>query len=179
MSAAKRSKVGKMATKPKKETGLPWHPAACAFPIIEQDLKDMTADIRVNGQRVPGKAFENRDGIIIGLDGRLREGACLKLGKTFHYELLAVKDDMEGFLVVKSLNGTRRHLRPSGRAVIAARWMPNFADAAKERQKAGKAILPEGQKGQTREVVAKLWNVSPRLVQDAATVLKKGTEALI
>lgn len=159
--------------------GLKWHPAARAFPLTQHDIDQMTADIGINGQRVPGKAWKKADGTIEGLDGRLRAIGCKNNNRPFVYELLDLTDPMQPYEVIVSLNRTRRHMGTSVKAMVAARWMSHFEKAAKSRMFAGVAELPQGEeKGRTREIVAKIFGISPRLVQDAVTVQKKGCEAL-
>ena len=177
--AAEKKRLLEMARR-KKGKEMKWHPSACVFPINQSDLDAMIEDIKRNGQRVPGKAWKNPTaGDTEGVDGRLRARACEVLDIDFEYEILDLPDDLAVLMLVNSLNGTRRHLNQSQKAMSGAKQLPLFSAAAKQRQLAGKAILPEGEKGQSRDIVAKMLNVSPRLIQEAITVLKKGCDELI
>ncbi len=166
----------------KKKAGevIKWHPAACVFHVTQADLDTMIRDIKENGQRVPGKAWTNPvTGEIEGIDGRIRASACEAIDIDFEYEVLNLSDDLEVIGLVNSLNASRRHLNQSQRAIIGARQTPLFSAAAMQRQLGGKANLPEGPNGQARDIVAKMLNVSGRLVQDGLTVLNKGCDDII
>jgi hypothetical protein len=159
---------------------LEWNLAACAFPYTDQDVAAMKESMAAKGQLVPGKAWINpQTGKIEGYDGRIRQAGCRALGIPFEFEIVDLPDQLAVCEEIGAFNGTRRHHSYSQRAMSGARMMPFYAEAAKERQRKGQADLPEGQKGQARDVVAKLVNVSSRLIQDAVYVLNNGIEELV
>jgi hypothetical protein len=85
---------------------------------------------------------------------------------------------------VISVNLNCRHLTEAQRATIAAKTLPMFEAAAKERMLLGKktepnpvADLPQGQGvGKAREHAAKQFNVSPRSVQTAKQIEKQAPD---
>ncbi len=165
------------------------HPAATIFPMMAKaDLEELARDISAQGQREPiamiGKEI---------LDGRNRWDACRMAGVvplTFqvdveHHEGEAPFDPVT---FVLSANLHRRHLTESQRAMIGARAMDLYKAEAKKRQRdAGKATgrgnkkvqanLPEP--FQARDEAAAAVKVSGRSVQNAETVLKKGSPELV
>jgi hypothetical protein len=179
-SANEKRSGMEVAKKTKKSVEIKVHSSACIFRISQTDLNAMIEDIKANGQRVPGKAWKNpTTGEIELVDGRIRASACDALGMDFNYEIIDLADDLEVLRLINSLNVSRRHVNQSQKAMIGARQVPLFSAAAKQRQLAGKANLPGGQKGQARDVVAKMLNVSSRLIQEGITVLRCGCGELI
>ncbi len=146
------------------------HPACAAFPMLSDgELDKLAADIKANGQRHPIIIYS---GWKI-LDGRNRLEACRRAGvePVFHDVINEFEsgDDDEIVRYVISTNLHRRHLNESQRADVAAKL---------ETMKHG------GVRGQdadlhlemTREKVAELLNVSPRLVASQAKVRKADPE---
>lgn len=153
------------------------HPIAEIFPLLEGKAFDaLVADIREHGQREPVIVWEDKI-----LDGRNRWRACKRAGidpKTKFFR----GDAKAALALVLSLNLHRRHLNESQRALVAVEVERMFADAAKERQRAGgrekgKANLPEAR--QARDDAASALNVSPRLVQDAKKVATKAAPEVL
>lgn len=158
------------------------HDAATIFPMMgETALQDLADDIRSHGQR---DAIELLDGLLI--DGRNREKACELAGVEPHYRELKSGVDPVSHVLSKNLH--RRHLSDSQRAMIGARAKAAYAVPAKERQVASlkkgtnspvKEKLPEREKVQSRDLVAKTVNVSGKTIDFATTVLTKGSPELV
>lgn len=164
------------------------HPVCDLFPeMAKEEFAALCEDIAKRGQLVP---IWTHDGRII--DGRHRWRACTLLGKAPKFQ----EWDGTGSLVefVVSLNLHRRHLDTSQRGMLATRIMDalkeegerRMADGGRkgrESQKRPLANLPEAdlepetvceadppEEWTAREQAARMVNVSPRLVQDAAKV---------
>ena len=107
------------------------HPAADAFPMMDDGrYGELLADIRENGQREP---ITLCDGMI--LDGRNRYRACLEAG----VEPVARKFEGDPWAFAWSLNGARRDLEATVRALIfkrcedgSAKWAKRPAKIAEE-----------------------------------------------
>ena len=107
------------------------HPAADAFPMMDDGrYGELLADIRENGQREP---ITLCDGMI--LDGRNRYRACLEAG----VEPVARKFEGDPWAFAWSLNGARRDLEATVRALIfkrcedgSAKWAKRLAKIAEE-----------------------------------------------
>jgi ParB-like chromosome segregation protein Spo0J len=108
-------------------TELEFHEAANIFPLDEDHLEDLAADIRKNGQQVAIELFDGRI-----LDGRRRYLACNKVGIEPKFREVKVSDPIA---YVLSLNLYRRHLNPSQWAMVGARARDIYDRQAKERQK--------------------------------------------
>lgn len=166
-----------------------FHDAANIFPLDEQSIDALAADIRRNGLAVP---IETMAGKI--LDGRRRWLACRKIGATPPMKEVSPDDPVA---YVLSLNLHRRHLSPAQRSMVGARAREVYDRQAKERQKdaaskAGKASgasrrgetnvpenLPEPSKGDARDQVGKAIGVSGTSIDHATKVLKQGTPELV
>ena len=106
-----------------------------------QEFKDFKLSINA-GQQFPIVIYEN-----IVIDGRQRLKACQELGK----KIMAVNwkgtGSVEEFIYAS--NVARRHLNAGQRAAFAVKILPNIAEEAAQRKKAGKAIdhvekIPQG-----------------------------------
>lgn len=159
------------------------HPAANVMPEMpDKEYQELKADIEAHGLLT---MIEIAEGKII--DGRHRYRACQELGIELTVDNFW-EVDLEGMTAgqyVWSLNGNRRHLTESQRSACFYELVGREAEEkAKQRQKdAGgdkKALvakLPEALGStRSRDEVAKAAGVSPRTVQDAATVAKKDPE---
>jgi site-specific DNA-methyltransferase (adenine-specific) len=103
------------------------HPAADAFPMMDATrLDELKADIAANGQREP---ITLCDGMI--LDGRNRYRACIDLGLEPH--IREYSGDPWAF--AWSLNGARRDLEATVRALIFKRCEDGSAKWANRRAK--------------------------------------------
>ena len=136
------NKTGFIASSGREEGKMTTHPAADAFPMMDQNrFQDLVDDIREHGQHEP---ITLCDGMI--LDGRNRYKACLELGinpKTKDF-------DGDPWAYVWSLNGERRDLVAEQRFIIwdycngqSAAWQAEKAriqaEANRKRSEAAKA----------------------------------------
>ena len=147
-----------------------YHEAANIFPMMQDiEYKQLCADIKANGLLEPIVMYENQI-----LDGRNRYEACIECGVEPQYRQWNGKGNVIDFVV--SMNMSRRHLNSSQLAMCAAEAKKMLAVQAKVRQLAALkqgdnapvvANLPQRDKGRAREQAAKMFNVSPRYVQDA------------
>jgi hypothetical protein len=97
------------------------HPAAGLFPMMAEDeLRDLAADIKKNGQREPIYVYKCQV-----LDGRNRRRACAVAGVRPYYEWLNAPDqdldDPLAFVLSKNLH--RRHLTAEQRREIVSRLL--------------------------------------------------------
>lgn len=153
----------------KKQTspGYEYHDYANLFPLAEgQPLAELAADIQANGQAEPIMLFGGKI-----LDGRRRDLACLKAGVEAKYAKFK-GTEAEALAWVISKNLHRRHLDESQRAMVAAK-VANLGKGRPELNAQNCAF------NSTQEEAAKSLNVSKRSVQNAATVQKNGTPALV
>ena len=119
------------------------HPFADHLPLLsDQEMSDLAADIKANGQRLP---IIRCNGVII--DGRNRLKACEIAGVEPNIrdreDVLKTDSDVAKFII--SINLSRRHVLPAERAAIAV----ELIDAMKkdeERVAAEKAKEPENKK---------------------------------
>jgi hypothetical protein len=110
-------------------TGIPTHPAASLFPLLEgDDYQQLKDDIEKHGLLEP---IWLCDGQI--LDGRNRFRACEELGIKPEFRSYEGDSPIE---YVWSLNGVRRHLSKSQRAAIAVEMLPHLETEAKARSAA-------------------------------------------
>ena len=154
-----------------------FHPAADLFPLLEgEEFEALKESIREYGQLEP--IVTSRDKEI--LDGRNRYRACMELGLTPKFYPLAVghKDTLESVYAVET-NIKRRNLTASQRAQISADARGLFEEEAARRRKAtqkndaAKAVsanLREQEKSKASESVAEVFNISPRLADQAKRV---------
>ena len=92
-----------------------FHEAANIFPLDDEHLDQLAADIKANGQHVP---IEILDGKIV--DGRRRSLACRIAGVQPVTRAVSPEDPVQ---YVLSLNLHRRHLTPSQASMCAARGL--------------------------------------------------------
>lgn len=160
------------------------HPAADVFPLMEgEEFAALVADIKAHGLRDPIWRMWVPDGQFrkaLILDGRNRLRACIQARVVPAFRDY---DGDEPMAFVWSLNAARRHMNPSQEAMARARALPLFQAEAKGRMFAGVRVnppanLPEG-KGDARDAAAAGSSVSGRTIQHAATVLTRGTPALV
>lgn len=152
-----------------------YHPFSNIFPLLEgAAFAEFAANIEKRGLEQLIVLFEGKI-----LDGRNRYRACLETGEKPRFKEYE-GDDPIGF--VMSLNLSRRHLDASQVAMVGARVMPMYEALAKERMRAGgreKVVANLPQAGKAREQAAAAVGSSPRSVQSAVSILKKGTPELI
>lgn len=165
-----------------------FHEAASIFPLDEEHLDELAADIKETGLQV---SIETLGGKII--DGRRRYMACEKAGVQPRYREVKVVDPVA---YVVSLNLHRRHLTPSQLSMVAARatvLRDKLSAEAKQRMsngggdkksrtaKSGKENLPDpiADAGQSRDQTGKLFGVSGKTVDHATRVLKTAVPEVI
>lgn len=112
------------------------HPVARMFPPMEDgEFAALCMDIREHGLLEPIVRCEYEGETVI-LDGRHRFIACLESGMAFDdIKFVDYEGDTPVAFVV-SKNKTRRHLKPSQLAMIAAGIKPLYEKEAKKRQEA-------------------------------------------
>jgi len=105
-----------------------FHSACTVFPQLgEVELKDLAADIAINGLRNPIVLYKNKI-----LDGRNRYLAC-RLSNVEPRFAEFDGDDPIGWVVSQNL--VRRHLSASQKAVVALDLLPLLEKEAKGRQR--------------------------------------------
>jgi hypothetical protein len=167
------------------------HEAAGLFPLDEASLPELADDIRRRGLLESVKLFDGKV-----LDGRRRLRACELAGVQPRFEHVATDDPIA---YAWSLNGPRRHMTPSEKAMAGAKMRAIYDRQAKERQKeaavkAGKASgvsrrgeanvpvnLPEGSSasGDSRDKVGRLVGVSGKTIDFATKVIEQGVPELV
>jgi hypothetical protein len=107
---------------------IPVHPAADAFPMMEEEeLEELAADIEVNGLQQPlVLEVVMPNGRLTGemflIDGRNRREACQRAGVVPDYVLL---DGQDPVAYILSANINRRHITKGQRAMIMAKIYPD------------------------------------------------------
>lgn len=166
------------------------HPAANLFPLMnESELRELAKDIRTHGQKEPCVFYQDQL-----LDGRNRWRACQLLGTEPEFRIIDGYKGFDPLKFVLSTNLHRRHLSGSQRAMIAARARSVYQARAKQRRRdGGKAagrgrpqsnkkkdgeILPEPIAGRARDQAGATLGVSGKSVDQATTVLVKGSREL-
>lgn len=150
-----------------------FHPAAEIFPLHEETIAELAADIKAKGLLCPIELFHGDV-----LDGRRRLKAC-KIAK-IEPEFVDVEPaDPVGYVL--SLNLHRRHLTPSQLSMVAARARDIYDQAAKERQKRKPAdsVVENLPQQKARDAAGKQVGISGKTVDFATKVLKQGTPELI
>lgn len=155
-----------------------FHEAANIFPLDEEHLEELVADIRQHGQQVP---IETMAGKV--LDGRRRWLACEKAGVE---PVTREVNPADPVAYVLSLNLHRRHMTTSQRSMVGARARKIYAQRAKERQLGGLKTgnqLPVPQKsterGDTRSIAGKAVGVSGFSIDNARKVIEDGVPELV
>lgn len=154
------------------------HPAAELFPMMEeQQIKEMADDIRLNGLREPITMCEGKV-----LDGRNRLKACERAVVEPSFVELTPGESPAAF--VWSKNYARRHLTISQRSMAAIKMQTMTAKESKERMvrggtlavRQGVEIIPQAEKGRTRDKIAEIVDVNPRYISEAMTIQKQSPE---
>jgi N6-adenosine-specific RNA methylase IME4 len=142
---------------------LEFHPLAQIFPLIEgAEFDELVEDIRTHGVRQPIWICEDQI-----LDGRNRYRASAAAGVDCPMKEY-LGDDPLAFVI--STNLKRRHLNETQRSMVAAK-LETLRHG--DNQHSGDANLHV-----QRDKAAKMLNVSPRSVADAAKVRDKATPEL-
>lgn len=164
----------------------PIHEAADLFPLEEETLDALAADIRERGQ---AKDIELYEGKV--LDGRRRLRACNLAGVAPRFRDVTA-EVTEPVAYVLSLNLHRRQLTPSQKAIVAARVREMYDRAAKERQKASggdrksakeKSVvekIPQPAAGtKSRDAAGKAVGVNGKYVDHATKVLANAVPEVV
>ena len=113
------------------------HPVADLYPLNQENVDAIAADIKANGQKLPILTLQ--DGRIV--DGRNRYMACQKLGippKTECIENGKPLSDEELVTIARSHNGKRRQLSKMQAACVAAlEWKMLHPEESRGRPKLG------------------------------------------
>lgn len=142
-------------------TQVPFHPAADAFPALEgAEFDALVEDIRQHGQREP---IVLHNGMI--LDGRNRYRAVTLLSMKPKFVEWDGIGTPEAFVISKNI--MRRHLTPSQRAMLVAK----FTNLSKGQR----ADLVNTTSGLSIRQAAEIAGVSRAVVQDAKSVRERGT----
>lgn len=163
---------GVPAPTPMRVEDLRFHPLAdCVPPMGEAERALLREDILARGIQAPLEA--TAEGVV--LDGRHRLEMARELGLSRVPVYVVATDDEVAYMLRAALN--RRHLTASQRAAIALELGDHevACEQGRARQRANlrqfaevATLPPRGER--SREVAARQAQVSPRLVQDVATV---------
>lgn len=160
-----------------------FHEAANLFPLDDENIDALAADIKAHGLLCPVEIFEDKI-----IDGRRRFMACRIAGVKADFVEVSPDDPVA---YVLSLNLHRRHLTESQRTMVGARARDYYDKLAAERMKAGKGRdgsggrgnkknpmenLPQGLTG--RDDAGRAVGVSGRSIDFGTTVLTKGSKQL-
>ena len=154
------------------------HEAADLFPMAEESLSDLAADIAKHGQLVPVELYEGKI-----LDGRRRWRAC-EMAKVRPKTKEVRPEDPVAYVL--SLNLQRRQLTPSQLAMVAARARSIYDRQARERMAEGgrggceaKGVENLPPLSKARDAAGKAVGVSGKSVDFATKVLTKGVPELV
>lgn len=144
-------------------SGLPFHPLADLFPLLEgAEFDELVSDIRVHGLREPVVVL---DGMI--LDGRNRYRACRAAEVAYDTRSF---DGTDPVAFVISANLRRRHLSESQRAMVAAK-LANLSHGGDRRSDQAANLPLETQVLFVSQTdAARFLNVSERSVRAAKGV---------
>jgi N6-adenosine-specific RNA methylase IME4 len=144
-----------------------FHPLADIFPLMEgAEFAEHVADIKKHGVRLP---ITMLDGLV--LDGRNRVRAAAAARVEIPPDMFRVFDpkiDGDPLAFVISANVKRRHLNASQRA-----WIASEVETLKQHggdRKTKPAADQDAELHLDREAAAKMFNVSPRSVANAALI---------
>ena len=149
------------------------HPACAIVPeMTEQEYLELVEDIREHGQR--HAIIVDEDGLI--LDGRHRARALEELGRP--PQTIPFHGDEEAKLaLIISENVKRRHWSTKQRAAVAAELAEHLAEAAKQRQLAGKPVDPKDKGTAVAQAAKQVGGVSARSVAYARKRMREAPEA--
>lgn len=159
---------------------IPFHEIADIFPLIHgKEFVDMKADIAANGVHESIVMYEGQI-----LDGRNRFRACQETGVQPEF-VEYTESDPVGYVI--SLNLHRRHLDSDQKAACGIDTLPLYEKQAKKRQaknalnnqpqSQNAEIIPESEKGESRDKVAEHFGTNPRYVSDLKKIKAEDPEA--
>lgn len=161
------------------ETLREYHDVSMIFPMMgEEEFQTLKEDIKTNGLLEP--IWIDADGKII--DGRNRHKACIETNTPMKFKVWNNGQSLVSFVV--SLNLKRRHLSASQRAACALDIKPMLEEEARRRQieLAGTRhddlveLIPQGERGKSRDQAGEMFGVSGRYVAEAETVKEKAPD---
>lgn len=160
--------------------GLPYHPYADLFPLMEGDEYDsLVSDIRSNGLLYPIVLLSGQI-----LDGRNRYRACLDAVVSPRTENYTGQEKPLDYVI--SANLKRRHLDESQRAMISVKIAEVVASDVGSAKIGGKRpiettgrIEEKPRRNPHLEAAAKVMNVSSHSAQHARDVYRGGSPALV
>lgn len=148
------------------------HPLAEAMPpMTEDEFAELKKSIEENGQRDRAILLDGKV-----LDGRNRACACAELGIPLKFRPYDKKRDgliPEALVVDKNI--TRRQLKPSQKAAIAAELSEKILEARKQLQEEGKSVT--GEKGKADDIAGDITGASGRATSDARKLKQDDPEA--
>ena len=145
---------------------LPVFAAADVFPMLPEDeLKELAADIKANGQHEPIVLAEVESEVML-VDGRNRRFACKLAGVEPSTRLLVDGEDPTAFVL--SANVLRRNLTTGQRAMAVAMLRPEPETAEERGQKGGR--------GKKASINGQVSGVSRQRLSDARAVLAYSRE---
>ena len=161
------------------------HEAAELFPLDEETIPELAENIKRHGLLSPILLLDGKV-----LDGRRRLRACELAGVQPAFEHVVTDDPLA---YSWSLNGTRRHLTTSQKAMAGARMRAMYDEQARERMRqggemAGKGRPKQGQAnspdpipstGQSRDHVAKVVGVGGTTIDYATKVLREAVPEIV
>ena len=156
----------------------PFHPVANIFPLMgEAELHILKEDIKHNGLL---ESIWLHGGQVV--DGRNRYLACNELGIKPRFRKYNGNGNLIDFVI--SLNLKRRHLSKSQCAMVAVDTLEYYEKEAKERQRLSKGRGKKGKGvagnstgfGKSRDMAAKTFGVSGRLIQTAKKIIREHPE---
>ena len=164
------------------------HEVAEWFPLLgDAELRELATSIQREGQIEACVVWGD-----VLVDGRNRWRACELAGVEPRVVAREFADDRTCGRWIVAVNLQRRHLATAQRSMLAARAIPLYEGAARERQAAAggdrkslAANLPQAivredfDETSARGEAAEAFGVSPRSVQSARAVLDRGTAGLI
>jgi hypothetical protein len=170
-------------------TTMKWHPAAEAWEMLPEkkskksvySLEELAESVRDSGLLHPIKYWQDpTDNKFWKIDGRNREAACRLAGVKPRYTQVRLPGDVNVVEYVKVVNGDRRHLNASQKAMAAAKLVPilaaEVARTEKARKRAGSAPTGEKHGRSAAAQAGAVTGASERNVQDAALIERKDPE---
>ena len=154
-----------------------YHDVSMIFPMMgEDEFQALKEDIQANGLLEP--IWIDADGKII--DGRNRHKACIETNTPMKFKVWNNGQSLVSFVV--SLNLKRRHLSASQRAACALDIKPMLEEEARRRQGAQShfahvvELIPQHERGKSRDQAGEMFGVSGRYVAEAETVKEKAPD---
>lgn len=150
------------------------HPMADLFPMLSpEELKELAADIKENGQLIP--IMLDKDGMVI--DGRNRLVAADIAGVEPKFETLN-GIDAEAYIVSQNL--ARRHMTPGQRAMVVAMMYPDADGQGRGKKGVAATHFPMVSKSSlqhARKVLRIAGDLAPQVLSGGLSLEKAYLEA--